>query len=435
MQDEEIDIKIKEAANQHHPPYDDRAWAKMELLLNKHLPLKKDRRRWFFFLLLFLLLDAAILLLVVKPWKNNSATVIENKKTIIQPAAPLTNAENTSSPIDQTVINPGQTDPSNTLTSAQPVTNNNNTTITNTATITGNKDLQPIANKQQTVIRKKGKTTTAVTDPGTAMDVNNDADGANKNLTNSKIGDLTKTVIDEKLNQPVIKSEPAKSKVIPTVEKLKDSAITSPAKNNKKTKRGLGSNFAITLSAGADMSYVSLKNPGKITLLYGAGLSYTFAKRFTVRTGFYVSRKIYSATPAQYNNTIYPNLTNIDANCLIYQIPVSIGYNFWARKKHNWFGNVGLTSLLMKKEVYDYEYKPVTGQPYYYKRTVDDKNQHYFSVLSLSAGYNYTLNKRFSISAEAFVNLPLSGIGFGKIKLNSAGILLSLSVKPFIKKK
>ena len=435
MQDEEIDIKIKEAANQHHPPYDDKAWGKMELLLNKHLPLKKDRRRWFFFLLMFLLLDAAILLLVVKPWKNNSTTIVEDKKINIQPAAPITNAENSPSSIDQAVINPGQTDPSNTLSPIQPVTNNNNTTVVNTTTLTGNKDLQPIANKQQTVIRKKGKTTTAITNPGTAIDVNNDADVTNKNLTNSKLGDLTKTIVEDKLIEPVVKTEPVKIKVVPTTEKKKDSSITGLTKSEKKTKKGFGNNFAINLSLGADMSYVSLKNPGKITLLYGAGLSYTFAKRFTVRTGFYVSKKIYSATPAQYNNTIYPNLTNIDANCLVYQIPVSIGYNFWARKKHNWFGNIGLTSLLMKKEVYDYEYKPASGQPYYYKRTVDDKNQHYFSVLSLSAGYNYALNKRFSISAEPFVNLPLSGIGFGKIKLNSAGILLSLSVKPFVKKK
>jgi hypothetical protein len=54
MQFEEFDKKIKEAAENHHPAYDEQAWAKMNKLLDKHLPEKEDRRRrfaWLFFLL------------------------------------------------------------------------------------------------------------------------------------------------------------------------------------------------------------------------------------------------------------------------------------------------------------------------------------------------------------------------------------------------
>ena len=59
MQDEQMDHMdewIREAANNHHPVYDDQAWKKMEELLDKHLPLKENRRRptiIFLFLLLF----------------------------------------------------------------------------------------------------------------------------------------------------------------------------------------------------------------------------------------------------------------------------------------------------------------------------------------------------------------------------------------------
>jgi len=219
----------------------------------------------------------------------------------------------------------------------------------------------------------------------------------------------------------------------------KNSAKTTGKKNSEnkqaKTKKGFGSNFAITASLGGDMSFISLNKPGKVTLLYGAGLSYGFAKRFSVSAGFYVSRKIYSATPAQYNNTIYPNLTEIDGDCKIYQLPLSIGYHFGQRKKHGWSGSAGLTTLLMKKEVYDYEYKNPSGQYYYYTRKLNDVNKHYFSVLSLSAGYEYRPGNRVSFSAGPFVNIPLKGIGFGKMKLNSAGLQLNLAVRPFAKKK
>jgi hypothetical protein len=47
MQFEEFDDKIKEAAENHHPAYDENAWARMEVLLNKHLPQENDRRRRF----------------------------------------------------------------------------------------------------------------------------------------------------------------------------------------------------------------------------------------------------------------------------------------------------------------------------------------------------------------------------------------------------
>ena len=53
MRFEDFDNKIIEAAEQHHPPYDEKAWRKMEKLLNQNLPIEKDdRRRILFFLLL-----------------------------------------------------------------------------------------------------------------------------------------------------------------------------------------------------------------------------------------------------------------------------------------------------------------------------------------------------------------------------------------------
>ena len=66
MQSEEFYNKIQQAADNHHPAYDEQAWAKMEKLLNKHLPQKKDdKRRIIFFLLLFLLLGGAAAFLFI----------------------------------------------------------------------------------------------------------------------------------------------------------------------------------------------------------------------------------------------------------------------------------------------------------------------------------------------------------------------------------
>src|ERR1700741_4582486 len=70
MQFEDLDKKIKEAADQHHPAYDEKAWRKMEKLLNQHLPLQKDDRRRILFLLLFLLVGVGGFLMISQPWNK-----------------------------------------------------------------------------------------------------------------------------------------------------------------------------------------------------------------------------------------------------------------------------------------------------------------------------------------------------------------------------
>ena len=89
----------------------------------------------------------------------------------------------------------------------------------------------------------------------------------------------------------------------------------------------------------------------------------------------------------------------------------------------------------MKRETYNYISKFPSGQTTNKQVTYNNKNKHYFSVLTLSGGYQRNLGKSVSIAAEPYVKIPVDGLGFGKMKLNSAGILFSLQVKPFKERK
>lgn len=468
-----MDIKIREAANQHHPSYSDKSWKKMEKLLDIHLPQEKNRKRWFIFLLLFLLAGTALTVAVLKPWsssgeKNIAGSKNDNAPGDVKQSVPYSNQTDPvqpsatvpvdAAPIASTTSEPGNNkalDEANTK--APVVTAPSNQMVSNN---TGPNISNPSANKKdrtETLFRsgkrvsaQKGRTRTQVLQPGLTESNDNKETDVTANQPFSNIKDLAKKavtneekkLIDDKTiaiandpeQKPVIKNElPKKTdekKEVTPQNKKNDESKTKP----EKKKRGFGNNFAITASVGADMSFIKLNKPGKITLLYGAGLSYGITKHFSVSAGFYVSDKIYSATPEQYNNTIYPYLTGVNGDCRVYQIPVSIGYRFGQRKKHSWSGSAGLTSLLMKKEKYEYEYKNPAGQYYNYHRTIDNQNKHYFSVLSLAAGYQYHLGNRVTLSGEPFVNIPLKGIGFGKMKLNSAGVQVTVSVKPFAKK-
>src|SRR5437764_361092 len=82
-----FDKKIKEAAEQHHPAYDESAWKKMESLLNLHLPQqKKDRRRIFLVLFTFLAVGGGAFFMVSKPHAGKPAQATNKNETTIDKA-------------------------------------------------------------------------------------------------------------------------------------------------------------------------------------------------------------------------------------------------------------------------------------------------------------------------------------------------------------
>src|SRR5688572_356564 len=85
---ENFDKKIREAAERHHPAYDENAWARMEKLLDREMPLKENRRRRFL-MILFLLAGLGIAgLLIVQPWKKSSEELVA-KENITAPGNKL----------------------------------------------------------------------------------------------------------------------------------------------------------------------------------------------------------------------------------------------------------------------------------------------------------------------------------------------------------
>jgi hypothetical protein len=556
MLDEEMDHMdqmIREAANNHHPAYNDKAWEKMELQLDKHLPQKKDRRRLIFFLLFFVLLGAGTFFV----WNNKmgsddtnaSEKNIDKKKENASSATEytaqnasvlkedaqasentkaadknqtsvVTENEDKAKAITGNKLKPQNGDIRNKNAYADRLINNNDKPAANTkqtATnnfkpqnnstkgrnnfanrLNNNNDEPNTNNKQITTVKprlqkadnrnnynnadvvssdkdelissgtkrtgNKSKTKTRITAANPTEDVQNSEALANKKkpiagktasktkvtvaapaVTNDENAFTASIPAGEKKEKNVaveeIKAdkEPVKDSLKPAVDKklVAVNKKPDPSPDKKKQKNKAGNNFGLTFSVGPDVSFVKLNNIGKTTLTYGAGISYGFGKRFTARTGFYVSKKVYEALPDQYHTPggNYPYLTDVDAKCNIYEIPVSLSYSFGQRKNHNWFGSVGLSSFIMKKEDYVYNYKTPTGQTYDYYYTARNQNKHYFSVLNLSGGYQYQFNKWLSIEAEPYLQIPLGGVGMGKIKLNSAGVLFTVTVKPFAKKK
>jgi hypothetical protein len=443
MWDDEINKRIKDAADQYHPAYDENAWDKMELLLDQHLPIEKKRRRKYFLIPLISLLAGGALFFIFyfqnnSPAKNSGKTQSNNNITATNNNITTTQSqEKSSAAIVSSPSSTAKTATALTL-NEQPggVTKSSNNQLKNS----DNTSVESITNK--TNVNRSGKTSSTVVQPSVETETNIAANTGKNSITDRQQNPAKESAIAETpatvINSPEInqaKKDTVNAKKLATASNIKEPA----AKKKLTTKdKSFNNNFAISLSAGPDVSSVGFDKTGRIAINFGLGIRYSLSQQFTLRTGFYKSEKIYSVNKDQYqgasggNNTEY--LYNIDANCKVYEIPVTVSYNFGKAKNHQWFASAGLSSYLMKKESYDYYYKYPNGNMYTKSWSIANQNQHYFSVLDLSAGYEYLFSKRASLLAEPYLKIPLSGIGAGKVKLNSGGILFTFILKPFYKK-
>ncbi|MDQ6901679.1 MAG: hypothetical protein M3139_01550 [Bacteroidota bacterium] len=426
MWDDKINKKIKDAADQYHPAYDDNAWNKMELLLNEHLPVKdNDRRRYFLFLLLLLLVGGSFFgFYKYNNSKNKGLQHATSKNSIQDIPLPENKSNYTSKNSSIKTIVSVETNYKDTQlknTGKNHFTNNNKRNLISSINEKKSKtfSVENVTNTNATVGANKNEINNQGDEPSTDPSnqdqekKNDDVAAANKEAT-AKMNDTTN-------DKEILKSD--------------FDHKTSPKKKGSHTKSTFSENFAVYFSWGPDLSIAGLDKAGKVTLDYGLGLRYNLSSKITLHTGFYIADKIYSANKNEYHapsSAGYNYLYKIDANCKVYEIPVTASYNFRKVKKHQWFIGGGLSSYLMKKESYDYYYKyPSSGYVYTKSWSISNKNQHYFAVLDLSTGYQYNFNKRVAVIGEPYLKIPIEGVGAGKVRLNSGGVLFTLSVKPF----
>lgn len=419
-----FDKKVKEAAEQHHPAYDENAWRKMEHLLNEHLPQQKDRRRFFLLALTVLLIGGGAFFLLSKPNASNSNEVAK------QTNSSTTGKTQADKPDQNTAV-------------VQPGTNSN-TGITNdnseatTTKIAGQIGQSPTNSDQKILVSRQSNRR----DDKNNLLLNDESGNVSKDIAVSqperKNDEGIKAPVTFQANEGVIKDNNlANGPVTKQSEAVNNTQPQVATKATPKNGRPASRNgFSFFVSAGPDVSKAQNSKAGKITMSWGLGVAYTL-NRFTLKTGVFSANKIYWAGPEDYKLSYTPpasvKFIGADANCRVIDIPVKLSYDFAVKNKSSWFAGAGLSSYLMKREEYVYEYKTNAGNSYYHWYETKNENKHYFSVLNLSGGYSYHLNKTISLSAEPYIEVPLTGIGAGKVHLNSGGVLLTVGVSPFRK--
>ncbi len=459
MQSENFDKKIKDSLTQRPPGNDDPAWDKMEVLLDKHLPVeKKDRRRFFFILLFLFLLTGSSAFLI---WQNGNGNKIKSNVTDIKSQTNKTEVSVTTKPTTEANDATANTSKSETKKNDiedQPkqVTDKSDKSIVPNNIISSNEDPKPVeftvidpsvtkktTNKKVDQPLRENLTATEKTDRKPVEDIQPVNKQKEKEIIVNTETDPTpqeqkEINKQEELEKPITENMATEQK-----KETKESQPIVAKKAESKKQTGTSSflnNLFFSVSAGPDFSSVGFTNTGKLELAYGAGIGYRISNKLSLRTGFYSARKIYSADPENYYMPYniaqyYPNLKSIDANCKVYEIPVMLDYTISNNKKGSWFVSGGVSTLLMKEEKYDYYFKPNYSPTYVtYSKTYNNENKHYFSQLNLAGGYTRNITKNISLRAEPYMKIAMKGVGAGKVKLNSGGVLFSAIIKPFAKK-
>ena len=194
------------------------------------------------------------------------------------------------------------------------------------------------------------------------------------------------------------------------------------------------SRLALALSISPDINSVDHFSKGDIGASIGVGVSYRISPRLNIRTAIGYSKKVYSAMPYEYKapwaaSSAGKYAKSIDADCRVLDIPLNLDYIFSTSPKHTFFTSVGLSSYFMLEEKYTLVGSNQSGYPnskdpsYSYR----NENKHLLSVVNLSVGMSKPLNKHSTIIIEPYVKLPVTGVGQGKVNLQSVGVNFSLN--------
>ncbi len=211
---------------------------------------------------------------------------------------------------------------------------------------------------------------------------------------------------------------------------------TTPSVHQPITPRNRQADQAILLTAFWAPEFVAVvgRDYGKLVQVFGFKVGFQLNDHFSLLTGLQQSTKNYTAKKDDYyfesSSYFYKLMLNtIYATCKEIEWPVSIQYSRKLSAKNVINLSAGLLSTRMNTELYEYDYYHANGRKGHYKLKHATKKWNWLSSASFSLGYQKNITDRLSFSANPYYNIPLKGIGEGRIKVHALGCQLGLNYK------
>ncbi len=200
--------------------------------------------------------------------------------------------------------------------------------------------------------------------------------------------------------------------------------VTPPAafEKSKSSQRLVG-----TLSAGTIFGRSGSDAFDEPRVRLGAELEYRVGRKFAFSGGAYYNAVCYRTDQENYNpkndfwhQDVLPD--EVVGECTVLEIPISLKYYLNGSANNSFYVGGGASSYLLIKEDYKYLYDEAPAADAKMEWTERMNNQHPLGMGHFSLGYQKRLRGRSSLRVESFVQLPITGIGHGHVRLRTAGV-------------
>ncbi|MBK7871585.1 MAG: hypothetical protein IPJ74_13395 [Saprospiraceae bacterium] len=196
-----------------------------------------------------------------------------------------------------------------------------------------------------------------------------------------------------------------------------------------RTKRLQQHPWTLGLFGAPESASVGFNDPSRKGYSFGFLIEYQFAKRFSVNAQGMYAKKHYIAGKGDFNRAggwpyqISPIETTGDCNIL--GSTITLHSELLQKPKWNLVGNTGIATWWMLREEYYYKYdRHYPGLIYEWESK--ETLAHWWAIAQAGLGVEAKLTSKLSIQADLFMQIPLQGVGHGKVELYSKGLALSL---------
>jgi hypothetical protein len=178
----------------------------------------------------------------------------------------------------------------------------------------------------------------------------------------------------------------------------------------------------------------------------GLTIGYYLTDKFSINTGLIYTNKFYwsnahnyffqrpaNVTPITFAGSFAtpPPIDYINGASNIWELPLTLRFDFAHHNKTKFFANAGMSSYFMMKQTYIYFLHSGQNQ-LAYKISDNQQVNYWFGVADVSAGFEAELGKGFSFQAEPFLKIPLREMGTENLKLTSYGFLMTFKFSPVL---
>lgn len=189
----------------------------------------------------------------------------------------------------------------------------------------------------------------------------------------------------------------------------------------------IANKLSVTLFAAPEWSSVGIDNNKKRGYKFGAKLGFQLSDKFEISTGLSLSQKKFDGKGSEFTITegwiddIMP--TTMDAKCNVIEIPLDFTYHFNGVGNTGLLASVGVRSFLLHSEWYGFEYNKSQYRPdLLEEKVMDNQNKNWVGSIELSLGYNRKVSDHLSVQIAPYLQIPMTGIGEGKVNLYSGGL-------------